>query len=383
MNVKKSSLALVLLPLLSAVPSPTAAAEDAVPLERAVREGKVEIEIKGTGTCTGDAIKITVQRRVPETLRLKLTSGIVFKSVSKKAQDMVGASIKGEYVLGGSFRAANQIVLRDGAKHTYLVEAYCLDSDKPTPDHTDAFAIGRIDVRAQRVFELAQKMTIPANDVQTALWMDRAPAGGLEINVLTGRLALTNENLQTARTLLRQMNPNGLAPWMEQLRIEIPTGPAAISSFIPSTVPPLTPRPAAPLRVLAVQKHDEVVFLDEEGNPTLTKKAPPKKSLLVVGVVLTRPGRSVSAGDFVVETQGLSIPALALSPGPVRLDPSGTPKFRPQPRATQRRPLLGRLRNLQSRWQLVFEIPETATQGKLTWWEHPSVEWSLEGNPDQ
>ena len=383
MNLKESSLALVLLPLVSAVASSVAFAEDAIPLERVVREGKVKIEITGTGTCTGNAIRITVQRQVPETLRLKLTSGMVFKSVSRKAQDMVGASIKGEYLAGGSLRATNEIVLSDAMKHTYVIEAYCLDSDKPTPAGADTFAIGQVDVRAQSIFKLAGKMDVTANDVQTALWMDRAPAGGLEINVFTGRLALTNENLQTARALLRQMNPNGLAPWIEQLRIEISSGPAAISSFIPSTVPAVVPPPARPLRVLGAQKHKKIVFLDQDGDPTLTKEAPPKKSFLVVGVVLLRPGASVSAGDFVVETEGLSVPAIALSPGAGRLAPGGAPEFRTPSSDAQRRPLLARLKNLQSRRQLAFEVPEGANKGRLTWWEHPSVEWSLEGNPDQ
>lgn len=68
-------------------------AQTTIPLDQAIKDGNVSVEITGMGGSTGDTIQITVQRKVPETLRLSLRPGTVFKSISGKVQNMLAVSI--------------------------------------------------------------------------------------------------------------------------------------------------------------------------------------------------------------------------------------------------------------------------------------------------
>lgn len=66
-----------------------ASRQTSMPLDQAVKDGKVEAEITGMGGSTGDAILLAVRRKVSEPLILTLTAGTVFKSVSGTVQNML------------------------------------------------------------------------------------------------------------------------------------------------------------------------------------------------------------------------------------------------------------------------------------------------------
>ena len=138
----------MLLVLLVASQSALSQAKGSIPLEQAAKEDKVTLEVTGLGGSTGDTILITVQRRVAGTLRLTLTPGTVFKSISGNVQNMAGACIKGERVSEIAYRPSSEIVLTDNAKHSYIVEAYCLDFHKANPGSRDPFSIAPPDPRA-------------------------------------------------------------------------------------------------------------------------------------------------------------------------------------------------------------------------------------------
>ena len=99
-------------------------AADAIPLHEAVKDGKVSATVTGLGGSTGDAIQIKVQRRVKDVLHLTLATGTVFRNDSGKAQNMAGATIKGESITDTTYRPLSEIVLLDDAEHAYVVEAY-------------------------------------------------------------------------------------------------------------------------------------------------------------------------------------------------------------------------------------------------------------------
>jgi len=124
--------------------------QTAIPLDKALKDGKVEAEITGISGSTGDAILIVARRKVPEVLRVMLTPGTVFKSVSGTVQNMLGAFIKGERVGEKSYRPATEIVLTDNERHSYVVEAYCLDFHKGNPGASDSFSITPPDGQASR-----------------------------------------------------------------------------------------------------------------------------------------------------------------------------------------------------------------------------------------
>jgi len=175
-------------------------AEDIIALEQAVKDGKVDAEIKGIGGSTGDAILIIVRRKVPEVLRLSVTSGTVFKSVSGRVQNMVGASIKGESLGENSYRPAKDIVLTDNDKHSYVVEAYCLDFHKDNPGPSDLFSIGSPDERAKKILQEGKVKSVSIAAIQSALWMGRE---GVLPNDLKRRFPVTDKDIEVARGLLQ------------------------------------------------------------------------------------------------------------------------------------------------------------------------------------
>jgi ankyrin repeat protein len=178
---------------------PLAFGQGAIPLEQAVKDGKAEVWIAGIGGSTGDAILITVRRKVPDVLRLTLTPGTVFKSVSGTVQNMVGVSIKGERIGDTSYRPAAEIVLTDNDKHNYVVEAYCLDFHKPNPGPSDAFAITVLDEPAATILQAAKNRSASIAAIQSALWISREHLTAAE---LKRRFPATDVDISVARAVL-------------------------------------------------------------------------------------------------------------------------------------------------------------------------------------
>lgn len=173
-----------------------------IPLEEAVKDGKVEVNIIGMGGSTGDTILLRVQRRVPKILRLGLTPGTVFKSRSGSVQDMIGAKIKGERVGPVSYRPSSEIYLHDDNEREYIVEAYCLDFHKPNPGSNDTFVISPPDELAKNIITKGQKAGYSTKVIQSAIWIDRAKVSASK---LKKRFPVNDEDINAARTLLKEI----------------------------------------------------------------------------------------------------------------------------------------------------------------------------------
>ncbi len=173
--------------------------QTAIPLEQAVKDGKVEVEISGIGGSTGDAILITARRKVPDVLRLTLTAGTVFKSISGTVQNMMGAGIKGDHIGENSYRPATEIVLTDNDKHSYVVEAYCLDFHKDNPGPSDSFTIAPPDERANKILKAGKNKSASIGAIQSALWIHRE---GLTPSQVKERFPVSDDDIAIARELL-------------------------------------------------------------------------------------------------------------------------------------------------------------------------------------
>jgi len=192
--------------LIVGVTSALAFGQAAIPLEQAVKDGKVEVKISGTGASTGDAILITARRKVPEVVRLTLTPGTVFKSVSGTVQNMLGGSVKGERVGEKSYRPTTEIVLRDNETHTYVIEAYCLDFHKGNPGPSDSFSIASCDERALTILRAGKTKGASIQALQAALWMDR---DGATAGQLQQRFPASGADIQAAKRLLDEAKQLG------------------------------------------------------------------------------------------------------------------------------------------------------------------------------
>lgn len=172
------------------------------PLNQAVQQGKVEVEIVGLGGSTGDTIVLNVQRKVPERLRLTLTLGTVFKSVSGNVQNMIGTRIKGERVGPTSYRPGSEIYLYNDAKRAYIVEAYCLDFHKPNPGTNDSFLLSQSEDRIKNIIIAGQRKAYSTRVIQSAIWIDRAKVTSSQ---LQSRFPVSDNDIVAARHLLAEL----------------------------------------------------------------------------------------------------------------------------------------------------------------------------------
>ena len=183
-----------------AVCAPLAFGQDTVPLDQSIRDRKIEATVTGIGGSTGDTILITVWRKAPDVLRLTLTPGTMFTSVSGNVQNMAGASIKGERVGENSYRPASEIVLADDGQHSYVIEAYCLDFHKQNPGRSDTFSVTGVDEQAGRLLTAGKNGSAPISAIQAALWMHRE---GLSPAEVQSRFAVTPTQIEIANSLIR------------------------------------------------------------------------------------------------------------------------------------------------------------------------------------
>ena len=252
MSTKKRLVCLYVLFLIG-VTSRWAFGQDAIPLDQAARDGKVEVEISGIGGSTGDTILITVRRRVPEVLRLMLTPGTVFKSVTRTVQNMAGASIKGERLGERSYRPTTKIVLADDDKHSFVVEAYCLDFHKGNPGPSDRFSIAPPDRQTLKILQAGKAKDATIQVIQAAVWIDRDGATAAQ---LKQRFPVDDGDIEAARDLLQDAKQAKLGTPSTSAtpatpRISPPLNAPKVPNFTPplnappnvSTIPSI-PRPA-------------------------------------------------------------------------------------------------------------------------------------------
>jgi hypothetical protein len=350
----------VLTPLAAGLPAPPAtAAEVTMSLEQAVSEGKIDLEIKSLGRSTGPCMKLVIRRRVPQKLSLTINSGIVFKSTTGKVQDMVVAKVLGEYeASNNTYRPDGLMILPDDLTHSFVLEAYCLNSDKPTPGLKEPFVVGGIDLRVRGILELAVSRKATTSDVQMAIWIDRPLAAGVTLQSLMARVSATEANVRAARALLAELREDGLERWIGEVGSSLGGVPV----------------PLGQLRILSARTCQEAAVIDRSGSAE-TRKASPDHSLLILHLAITPPAVMVNAEDFTVQVGEESYDAFAVSRTPRRPDPDKPPRFEPHASSL----LPGRLPVMRlGGWQVGFEVPEKTSQGSVMWRNAVGAEWSLD-----
>lgn len=150
--------------------SPLAEAATApLSLDVAVRRGLIEVDIRGRGSCSGDAVSVSVRRKAKHEVRVVVEPGTVLESTSGDVQRMACQQVKHEKV-GKKYKRVDVMVLNDEAEHTFLLEAYCLDRDKPTPSKESRFTIGSVDKDASRIIQNGKEAGATIRAIQVAIW---------------------------------------------------------------------------------------------------------------------------------------------------------------------------------------------------------------------
>ena len=223
MNLCRTVVGLLAGCLIGAACLPVLAAADvdvAVSLQDAVKQGKVEVQVSALGGATGNTIRVDVQRKVPEKIRIKITPGTVFIAKGGKVQNMTGGTVKGEFIRGNTHRRTSVMVLADGAKHSYLVESFCLDYHKPAPKRSHSFSLALTDQRASRILKAPKEKSASVWAFQCALWMDRAGVSAAELKKRFPQ-HVTDVEVRVARDMLRHAEKTGVAGIPEGISTEV------------------------------------------------------------------------------------------------------------------------------------------------------------------
>jgi len=103
---------------------------------------------------------------------------------------------------GHFYRPATTIVLSDNNKHTFVLEAYCLDFEKENASEGSSFSIGPVDERALTVARRSKVRGNSVPAVQTTLWLDR----GATEHEIRERFSVSQTEMVAARGVVNEIN---------------------------------------------------------------------------------------------------------------------------------------------------------------------------------
>lgn len=202
-------------------------------LQQAVRQGMVDVEVVSRGGATGTTVQVHVRRKVPQTVHVQITPGTAFIAVSGKIQNMAGASVKAEIMANGATHSTSVMVLADNARHSFLVESFCLDYHKPAPKQGDTFRLAINDERAARILQPLEGKQPTLWSMQCAVWMDRMGVTPAELKKRYPT-RVTNVEISVARNLLRTAEQRGIASIPPGFAPEVRTEVAKLFSSDPA-----------------------------------------------------------------------------------------------------------------------------------------------------
>jgi hypothetical protein len=267
------------------------AQQTAVSIQRAVQEGKVEVQVSSLGGATGNSVRVDVRRKVPHQVHVEINAGSVFVSQSGTVQNMAGGVVKGEFTDENTYQPAetNVIVLADDKWHGYLIESFCMDFHKGPPQRGERFSLVIQDQRTVRIMQQAVKVKAPLWAVQFALWMDRE---GIPENQLLGQYGnyATEVDVRVARELIQKAEQVGVATVPANM-------PANVSVQVKKLFSPDPTVRAAAVKVLVgMGKHAETAAPFLADNVATTTPGQLTRSTWVN--ILTNPaGTNVSVGQ--------------------------------------------------------------------------------------
>lgn len=198
-------------------------AEQPIPLHVAVQKGLVDVQVQGRGSSTGDSVQVSVKRTMPQNVTVVVEPGTVIHSNSGDVQSMSLNSVRYEQV-GRELRPVTKIELNDDKRKIYIVEGFCRDFEKPTPQSQNTFDVQQPDEADTKVLVQANKLGATVKVTQAALWIQRSK---LTDEQLAGNFPIDEEELNAARQLLVAVeNPDtsvDVGVLLDKLRTRIAT----------------------------------------------------------------------------------------------------------------------------------------------------------------
>lgn len=145
------------------------------PLGRAVDAGKVRINVRGTGSSSGDSVKIDVSKGLnasPGEERYNIPPGTKLSpGAGSSVQAMVVARVKGRMVDEHRYEPQEEIMVPATGTTTYLIEAYCAEFEKDNPSSSTVFTLNGSDETLSRILKEARKRDLSSKATQAAVWI--------------------------------------------------------------------------------------------------------------------------------------------------------------------------------------------------------------------
>jgi hypothetical protein len=229
---------------------PSMASARQMELHAAVKAGAVSVRIDFLGGAMGDRMKVFLRKQVAGDLQISVASGTLFLPQGANVQRLAAVGMKGELTAQGTYRRSLLLDLADGNEHGLLIQVVCIDYDRSSPPARQAFLIGEVDARCQRILSIRGDLSIWA--YQSAIWMDRA---GVSPDKLQGTFNVTTADLQAARGLLDEAEAIGSAS-LENVNVSVEAKVSARGMF--SSDP-----------AIRAQAHAKVQSLDESDRKKL------------------------------------------------------------------------------------------------------------------
>ena len=173
-------------------------AERAIPLHVAIDKGLVNVTVNGRGSSTGDSVQVTVQRATSRNVRVEVLPGTVIESKSGDVQSMALGGVKYERI-GNEYHEAESIELTDDKQHVFILQGYCRDFGKPTPQLRSTFQVAPPDRANAAVLVQAMRLGASTKLTQVAIWIQRSDVSDAE---LQQAFPVSLEEIQAARRLL-------------------------------------------------------------------------------------------------------------------------------------------------------------------------------------
>jgi len=173
-------------------------AERAIPLHIAIDKGLVSVTVNGRGSSTGDSVQVTVQRTTTGTVSVDVVPGTVIESTSGDVQSMAIGGVKYERI-GNGYYEAESIELTDDKQHVYILQGFCRDFGKPTPQSKSTFNVTPPDAANASVLVQAKRVGASTKLIQAAIWIQRSNVSDKEIQQA---FPMTQDEIQAARQLL-------------------------------------------------------------------------------------------------------------------------------------------------------------------------------------
>jgi tetratricopeptide (TPR) repeat protein len=145
-------------------------AQAAMTLQTAAARGLVDYSFEGTGSSSGDSVRLKVKRtpKAPNPITITVPSGTVLRSGGAE-QSMVVSVIRGIDVGGGFFEPTARVVLRGSAGVTAILSAFCAEFEKDNPSASTPFTLEQPDPKLACLLTRSRGLSVPAQ--QAAVWM--------------------------------------------------------------------------------------------------------------------------------------------------------------------------------------------------------------------